>query len=33
MNIELKKKKERRNYIIRHTLFILLMAFCYVFVS
>ncbi|MGN1101635.1 MAG: rod shape-determining protein MreD [Huintestinicola sp.] len=33
MNIELKKKKERRNYIVRHTLFILLMAFSYVFVS
>lgn len=33
MNIELKKKKEQRNYIVRHTLFVLLMAFCYIFVS
>ena len=33
MNIELKKKKERRNYIVRHMLLILLMSFCYVFVS
>ncbi|MGN1107262.1 MAG: rod shape-determining protein MreD [Huintestinicola sp.] len=33
MNIELKKKKERRNYIVRHALFVLLMAFCYVFIS
>lgn len=33
MNIELKKKKERRNSIIRQTLLCLLMAFCYVFIS
>lgn len=33
MNIELKKKKERRNCIIRQTLLCLLMAFCYVFIS
>lgn len=33
MNIELKKKKERRNYVIRQTLLVLLMAFSYVFVS
>jgi len=33
MNIELKKKKERRNHIIRHTLSVLLMVFCYIFIS
>lgn len=33
MNIELKKKKERRNYIIRQLFFLFLMSFSYVFVS
>ncbi|MBQ5332567.1 MAG: hypothetical protein J6K92_04835 [Oscillospiraceae bacterium] len=33
MNIELKKKKERRNYVIRQMLLVLLMAFSYVFIS
>ena len=33
MNIELKKKRERRNYVIRQLLFILLMCFSYIFMS
>lgn len=33
MNIELKKKKERRNYFVRQVIYIFLMAFSYVFVS
>ncbi len=32
MNIELKKKKERRNSVIRRIFYILLMIFCYIFV-
>ena len=33
MNIELKKKKEQRNYIIRQLIQVLLMSFSYVFIS
>lgn len=33
MNIELKKKRERRNYFIRQLLYVILMAFSYTFIS
>lgn len=33
MNIELKQKKEQRNGIIRQLILILIMSFCYVFIS
>lgn len=33
MNIELKEKKERTNYIVRQTLYVLIMAFSYVLIS